>query len=71
VAQRDAPGTQRIAHGLKSSSRYVGTARMAELSQALEEVVRDGTLERAPRLAAEQQRVFEHTRELLLGQRGA
>jgi HPt (histidine-containing phosphotransfer) domain-containing protein len=33
VAQGDAAGAQRAAHGLKNSSRYVGATGMAELSQ--------------------------------------
>jgi CheY-like chemotaxis protein len=67
VAQGDLTGAQRVAHGLKSSSRYVGATGMAELSQELEALSQYGALEQARQMVAELQRLFERTREQLLG----
>jgi HPt (histidine-containing phosphotransfer) domain-containing protein len=45
VAQGDLTGMQRVAHGLKSSSRYVGAIGMAKLSQELEALSGHSALE--------------------------
>jgi CheY-like chemotaxis protein len=68
VTLADLAGAQRVAHGLKSSSRYVGASGIAELSEQLEAVARDGALAQAPPMVKELQRVFERTRERLLSQ---
>jgi HPt (histidine-containing phosphotransfer) domain-containing protein len=59
---------QRVTHGLKGSSRYVGATGVAKLCQELEALSQHGALEQAPRMVAELQRLFERTREQLLSQ---
>jgi HPt (histidine-containing phosphotransfer) domain-containing protein len=66
LVQGDAAGAQRVAHGLKGSSGYVGATGMAELCQEVETLARDGALEQAPPMVEELQRRFERTREQLL-----
>jgi CheY-like chemotaxis protein len=66
VAQGDLTGAQRVTHGLKSSSRYVGARGMAEQSEELEVLARDGAPAQVPPLVKQLQRVLERTREQLL-----
>ncbi len=61
VEDKDAKGLQVAAHGLKSSSAYVGAMRLSEMSKELEMMgranVMDGAKEKAERLSAEYVRV--------------
>jgi CheY-like chemotaxis protein/HPt (histidine-containing phosphotransfer) domain-containing protein len=68
LLQGDAAEVQRVTHGLKGSSRYVGATGVAKLCQELEALSQHGALEQAPRMVAELQRLFERTREQALSQ---
>jgi HPt (histidine-containing phosphotransfer) domain-containing protein len=67
VVTGDAPSVRQAAHSLKGSSGYVGARLVTELSQALEQNARRGTVnQETAALLAQLKDAFERTRMALL-----
>jgi CheY-like chemotaxis protein len=65
LAQGDAGAFRRTAHGLKSSSTYLGAVELADLAQALEALGQTGNLEAATLLIGQAEAAYQRVRPLL------
>jgi CheY-like chemotaxis protein/HPt (histidine-containing phosphotransfer) domain-containing protein len=65
VVQQDARAVQELAHSLKGSSRYMGAAGVAALSESLEQQGRRGALAGAPVLLNQLLAEFERVQQQL------
>ena len=71
IAAGDAPGVQRAAHSLKSSSANLGALQLSDFCKTLETNGREAALEEAPQLFAQIEVEFVRVEEVLAVEIGA